>query len=586
MPHDGPHDEEHEHPPGEHGKGKCGPKCSHEEKPVTLSLAAQARAAAEGEPPNLLATIEHGNKHPSGENPPHGEPGHICGGGGHDHRELRLTVLAASYFGEDAAQWVSRHNTEILFGSSVALATADIASNILVGHSTMAQVDGLGEAIGAGGMVLSLIGMNDSSENLMDSAHDLEHSKGVPRFLTASMTAMSHQIPEAAVTGISMVAGNSAQNVASLYVGKITHLGTMLWSSAAVGTMRVVSPEHWKIHAKGMGGLSAAFAGPILLSDQIHPIVTAGVGAVMVLKIAPWYLKELKRIGYECIAHGPNCKGHSHPPGETHNHPPGEHNHPEDAKLSLAQKADELREGIENTPEFHATTTQRMTIPSKISHLLKRANEYRKDPAARKAFLSAASLGLFSIVMHDSANILSEAFALSATSTGYIRGSVLSASEAFITIKAALKKDRDMVWGSIAGCMAASGFLEGATLIANPDMPSLLKAAPQLSAYTLATAGSLAMVHPKTVRGIGRFKNNIADWGERNFGDRVRAVSDWLRNDEKTLAKEIAYPAAIASILYLGYASSLPDFCHSHGFKTHCGADVVEIDPNEVFRLE
>ncbi|MGH1398222.1 MAG: hypothetical protein ACRBCT_03315 [Alphaproteobacteria bacterium] len=459
-----------------------------------------------------------------------------------DKKELRLTVLAASLFGERARTWVAEHNTGFLFSASAALASADIVANAVIGHSTLAQIDGFGEAIGVGGMTLSLMGMNDSTENLMEQAEELEKSKGVPRFITASMSAMSHQIPEAAVTGISLLAGQSAQNVASLAVGKITHAG-MLWGAAAVGTMNAISSEHWKIHAKGMGGLSAAFAAPIFLSDYMPMEATVATGAVMALKIAPWYGKKLGEIGHECIVHGPSCNGHHHDHDHGHHH-----------------KHDHAHHHSEEKPP----------------PLLQRVNEYRKDPAAQKAALSTVTLGLSSVVMHDSVNILSEAFALSTTSTGFLRGITLSASEAMFTIKAALKKDDAMLWGSIAGCMAASGFLEGITLVSNPEMPSLLKAWPQMTAYTLATAGSLAMVHPKSVKAIGQAKNNLADWGERNFGGKVRGVSNWLRNDTKTLAKEIAIPATIALVGYLGYASTLPDLCHSHGVQTHCGVDGID----------
>jgi len=482
----------------------------------------------------------------------------------HDHeekRELRLTVLAASVFGEDARQWVSEHNTGFLFSASAVLTGADILSNVTIGHSTLAQIDGLGEAIGVGGMALSLIGMNDSAENLIAQAAKLDKSKGVPRFLTASLSAMTHQIPEAAITAISTFAGQSAQNIASLYTGKIMHLGPMLWGAASVGAMRALSLEHWKIHAKGMGGLSAAFAVPIVSAGTMPPMVTTtlsvGAGTLMAFKLAPEYMKELRKVGHQCIVHGPSCNGHhSHDDHGHHDHH-HEHSHEHHDETENRTAESELNQE---------------TIPQNQS-LLKRAYEYSRDPAAQKSFLSAATLGMTAYFMHDSVGILSDAFALSATSAGVLRSITLSASEAFLTIKSALKKDGDMFWGSIAGCMAAGGLVEGVALMSNPNIPDLLYTAPHLTAYALATAGSLAMVHPAVIKKVGQIGNGIADWGQRTFGDRVKNVSKWLRNDGKTLSNAIAIPAAAASMGYLVWASTLPEICHSHGLQQHCQID-------------
>lgn len=502
---------------------------------------------------------------------------HVHGAHVHEEKkELRLTVLAASLLGKDAKDWVSEHNSGLLAAASIALVGADIASNTIVGHSTIAQINGLGETVGIGGLALSLIGMNDSSENLIENAHELEHTQGVPRFVTASLGAASHAIPEAGVTTVTTLSGNAGVNVASLFTGKITHMGIMLWGAAAAGTMGALDRENWRIHAKGIGKLSAAFAAAIMVGDYAPPVMMGeyfapaakiGLGGLMAFKLAPDYIKELRKPKIKetvkCIVHGDHCSGHHH--GDDHEEDEQAFPKAPPVKLSLKERAEILRAHIENAP-------YRMTkIPAQTASFVKRANEYRKDPAARKAFLSAVTLAASSVVMHDSVEILSEAFALSQTSAGFIRGTTLSASETFFTLKAALKKDFQMAWGSLTGCMAAGALLEGATLMANPEIPDLLRTTPHMAAYGLTVGGGLMLLSPKAVELMAKVDNVFAD----RLQNRLQGVSNWLRNDGKTLSKTVALPAALASLGYLGYASTLPDMCHSHGLEQHCGADAT-----------
>ena len=151
-------------------------------------------------------------------NPPHGQPGHVCGAEGkaNDHqpkqkRQMRATVYAASgigylarkisgdRIGKNFKDWTSRNNANVVLP--------------VAGLFTLASIINKDPTLAAIGTLTAPVVMNDAVDNFMRAARSLEDKHQIPRQTTAALATFSHAGSEIASAGINTFKGLTDESV-------------------------------------------------------------------------------------------------------------------------------------------------------------------------------------------------------------------------------------------------------------------------------------------------------------------------------------------------------------------------------------
>ena len=531
MPHDHHHDHHHGPRPG--------------------GIVAAMHAAAEGEQTGPIVF----HNHPTPEK-----------------RELRLSVLAASGISENVRDRVAQNNTLITAGLTAAYTGLSY-------HNEDPYL--------ATGLALAApLVMNDIVRNFMDAAGRLENKGIISRQTTAAVGSFMHAGSEIFSAGANAVRGFAgadtgralALNLTSTFTSQVSHLGTMFFGAAAIGRMGFVNRQEWMAHLKGITGLTAGLGVPIVADTVVQAIpngfaqgaanvVNRGAGAIVSYKSAAGYMEKLHEFGDECLA------GCTHDHHHHHHHHDHSHPKPENAdelirkELLLAKFSRAVQALPKTTKDYVRTILQRMNaIPAQTSLRLKQAGKTAKrivtDRSGIEAIASIGTLSAISWPMLYNIDVLSQGFALTTSAKGALHNLAHSTPETLFIYLAALSGDRKMAIGAFGGCMASMGVLGGALLASGADIAESMRGTLMMTSYLVAPAAALAFSHPDVMKVMAKPDEAASQWITRKFGDRMKGVSNWLRNDGTSVARWIAVPATAAAFAATLAMSS--QNCHTH----------------------
>lgn len=284
------------------------------------------------------------------------------------------------------------------------------------------------------GLGVGLYLMHQTSEYALNDINGFGKSAGLSAITLGVLSGLVHSGAEAAVSAQAVWNGNTDLALSNIVGGSIVHTLGILGAAAAIAGIgdKQTGTLGWKFNTMVMTGGAGAFAGQLLTGN-----LWSGLGAAM-LGYGGYYLYKRVREGAECShdhAHGASC-GHAHHDHghDHHDHHDHDHNHDH---------------GHEHHDHGHSHDDH------KSSGLVD----------GTKAALSLGALIGISHYVVNNALELSDATNLNHTFMGVVvvaAGTALS--EAYLTIRAAMKKDTTFALGNVLGCNITNTLLVGGAI--------------------------------------------------------------------------------------------------------------------------
>ncbi|MFP4313138.1 MAG: sodium:calcium antiporter [Alphaproteobacteria bacterium] len=288
----------------------------------------------------------------------------------------------------------------------------------------------------AAGVGLGLYLLHQTSEYALDDINGLGKAAGFSAMTLGILSGLVHSGAEAAVSAQAVLGGNTDLALSNIVGGSIVHTLGILGAAAAIAGIgdKASGTDDWKYSTLVMAGGAGAFGGQLLTGN-----LWSGLGAGM-LGYGLYYLAKRVKQGGECAhdhGHSASC-GHAH---HDHSH---DHHHRQDH-------------------EHHAHDHE---------------HEDAKSPSSLKeASKAALSLGALIGVSHyvvKNALDLSADWNLNHTFMGVVivaAGTALS--EAYLTIRAAMKKQTGFALGNVLGCNITNTLLVGGAIAALAGLDNL-----------------------------------------------------------------------------------------------------------------
>lgn len=355
---------------------------------------------------------EHAHDSESNDNHAHCDHEHSHGhDSGHHHAHApsndnvnKLGKLAF-LFNNKVARAIGKYKKPLVIGSSFALATSS---------ALVAPALALPSAAALG---IGLYLMHQNSDYALNDIGKFGKAAGMSAMTLGVLSGLVHSASEAIVSAQAVAGGNTDLALSNIVGGSIIHTLGILGAAAAIAGIgdKKGGTLGWKFNTFVMAGGAGAFATQ-LASGSLWPGLSAGM-----LGYGAYYLYKRTQGGEECVhdhEHGASC-GHDH--GHAHEH---HHEHQNDTK-SFKDKA------LDGT----------------------------------KAALSLGALIGISHYVVKNALDLSDATNLNHTFMGVVivaAGTALS--EAYLTIRAAMKKDTSFALGNVLGCNITNTLLVGGAI--------------------------------------------------------------------------------------------------------------------------
>ena len=551
-------------------------------------LAARMVAMSKGETPN----------------PPHGQPGHVCSGHhhddehdhnhdhdhehghshgdhhhghshcghdhsdgsscGHDHHDhhsedqsfnhgILKTLFSKANIADDS--FLSRHRSKIVLGASAALAAIETQTT---GSSTLGA---LGMMFGAAAVA------HDASEDLMETTGKLTTSHKISSGVVGMGGGAAHTASEFFLTAFSDASAYNDMVVATTMGSNVSHIPLMAGMAGVIGAVSIDKLYAYKMNTVAMAGVTGAFAYQIATGD-FNPYLSAGIAGAGL-----GYLRWRVKAGQTCAVHGDAC-GHNHGHGDETDYISVEYAR-ETAKkvknIKPGKMLERLNERVKATREKFTNFT--MPTREEVTTKLKNVGKAISHENIVNLGASLGALGVSAHLLGDNVIKLAEQGGLSATAMGATAAALAFAlPELILTGKAALKKDGEMAWGAVTGCTIATvGIVGGTQGLMGFDIPASLDLATtegkvQMAAFAGSAATIIAAVNPWVADKLAKVDNAAADILE----NRIKGVSNWLRNDGTKLSKTAAAPMLAAALSF--YALNTQPNCHWHGNSDapHC----------------
>lgn len=344
----------------------------------------------------------HSHEHESNDNHTHCDHDHDCD---HDHTpsndNAQKPGRLASLFNNKVTQAIGKYKKPLVIAGSFALA----ASSALVAPALALP--------SAAGLGIGLYLMHQSSEYALDDIGKFGKAAGMSAITLGVLSGLVHSASEAIVSAQAVAGGNTDLALSNIVGGSIVHTLGILGAAAAIAGIgdKKGGTLGWKFNTFVMAGGAGAFATQ-LASGSLWPGLSAGM-----LGYGAYYLYKRTQGGEDCVhdhEHGASC-GHDH----------GHDHHTHDDTQSFKDKA------LDGT----------------------------------KAALSLGALIGISHYVVKSALDLSDSTNLNHTFMGVVivaAGTALS--EAYLTIRAAMKKDTSFALGNVLGCNITNTLLVGGAI--------------------------------------------------------------------------------------------------------------------------
>ena len=355
--------------------------------------------------------------------------------------------------------FLEAHRKKILLGTAAACA----ATETLITNS--APVFSLPLLVA--GVALS----HDAGEDVLEKIGELKHSQGLSTGVVGTAIGFGHTLAEGAFSLMASFNQSTDMAVASVMGSQPSHILLMAGGAAVIGTLGAGKSTAWKLHAGAMGLLTGAF-GAQVASGEFYP----AAGAAMIAG-GGYYLYRRFKDGQSCAIHGSACSG---------NHAPSLTLADQNFLASAGYSFPEHNHAHERDHKRHITLKQRLTDP----HLLSLGG-------------SVVTLTTAAHVMAHELIDLSHKFGVSETTIGTTIAAIsLAAPEIILTWKAAHKGEKELAWGTITGCSAATiGIVGGGLALSGASVPEMLDPATKeglihLLGFGGSTAAILVATHP------------------------------------------------------------------------------------------
>ncbi len=321
----------------------------------------------------------------------------------------------AFLFNNKVGHALGKFKKPLIIGGSFALA----ASSALVSPALALP--------SAAALGLGLYLMHQSSEYALNDISKFGKSAGMTAMTLGVLSGLVHSASEAIVSAQAVMGGNTDLALSNIVGGSIVHTLGILGAAAAIAGIgdKRGGTLGWKFNTFVMAGGAGAFATQ-LASGSLWP----GLSAAM-LGYGGYYLYKRTQGGEECVhdhEHGAGC-GHDHSHDHRHDHG-HDHRHDHD----------------------HAHHGEKKSLTDKALD-------------GTKAALSLGALIGISHYVVKNALDLSDATNLNHTFMGVVivaAGTALS--EAYLTIRAAMKKDTSFALGNVLGCNITNTLLVGGAI--------------------------------------------------------------------------------------------------------------------------
>lgn len=332
-----------------------------------------------------------------------------------------------------AANGLAAVKKPLVIASSFALAAS---TSLIYPALALPAVAGLG---------LGLYLMHQTSEYALNDIHGFGKTAGLSAITLGVLSGLVHSGAEAAVSAQAVLNGNTDLALSNIVGGSIVHTLGILGAAAAIAGIgdKQTGTLGWKFNTMVMTGGAGAFAGQLLSGN-----LWSGLGAAM-LGYGGYYLYKRVREGAECShdhAHGASCGHAHHDHGHDHHHHGHDHHHDH---------------GHSHSHDHH-------------DH----GHDHDKQSSGwvdgTKAALSLGALIGISHYVVKNALELSDATNLNHTFMGVVvvaAGTALS--EAYLTIRAAMKKDTTFALGNVLGCNITNTLLVGGAIAAAAGLDNL-----------------------------------------------------------------------------------------------------------------
>lgn len=368
----------------------------------------------------------------------HGEGKHSCGHGhGHGHDDglenaaanpAKKTGVLSFLFNNRAGRALGRYKKPLVIGGSFALA----ASSALVSP-----------VLALPSVALGMYMLHQASEYALDDIHGFGKSAGLSAMTLGILSGLIHSASEASVSAVAVADGNTNLALSNIMGGSIVHTLGILGAAAAVAGIgdKEKGTLGWRFNTMVMTAGAGAFGGQ-MLSGNMWP----GLSAAM-LGYGGYYLYKRVKDGAGCShdhGDGHSC-GHDHSHNHGHStcgHDHHHHHHGSEAHGDAENAADISRWDL------------------------------AKD-GGQAALSLGAIIGVSHFVVQNVLQ-LAEQTNLNHTFMGVVivaAGTALS--EAYLTIRSAMKKNTEFALGNVLGCNITNTLLVGGVIGALAGLDNL-----------------------------------------------------------------------------------------------------------------
>lgn len=365
-----------------------------------------------------------------------------------------------------AANGLASFKKPLVIGSSFALA----ASSALIAPAIALPA--------AAGLGIGLYLLHQTSEYALDDINGFGRSAGLSAMTLGVLSGLVHSGAEAFVSAQAVAGGNTDLALSNIMGGSIVHTLGILGAAAAIAGIgdKKNGTDDWKYSTMVMAGGAGAFGGQMLSGNM-----WSGLGAAM-LGYGLYYLVKRVKSGGECAhdhGHGISC-GHDHG-HDHHGHSHDHHDHDHDAHDHHDHNHHE-HHGHEHEHHEHSASCghDHHGHDHGHSHGHDHGHGHAADensPGWLNAGKAALSLGALIGISHyvvKNALDLSDATNLNHTFMGVVivaAGTALS--EAYLTIRSAMKKQTSFALGNVLGCNITNTLLVGGAIGALAGLDNL-----------------------------------------------------------------------------------------------------------------
>lgn len=397
----------------------------------------EARLAQDDQPHDNDHACDHDHDHADhGHNHDHAGHHHDHDGSScsHDHHtpsndnanaagQSRKTGFLGRLFNTRAGQaWSAIKKPAIIAGSLGLAATSSLIAPALA-------------LPGAAALGLGLYLMHKTSDYALEDIGKFGQSAGLTAMTLGVLSGLVHSASEAFVSAQAVATGNTDLALSNIVGGSIIHTLGILGAAAAIAGIgdKKGGTLGWRFNTLVMAGGAGAFASQ-LTTGQLWP----GVSAAM-LGYGGYYLYQRVKGGEDCAhdhGEGATCS-HGHHHGHSHSHDHDDHGH------------------------SHNHESQKKSLGCKALD------------ASKAALSLGALIGISHYVVKNALDV-SNATNLNHTFMGVVvvaAGTALS--EAYLTIRSAMKKNTQFALGNVLGCNITNTLLVGGAIGALSGLDTL-----------------------------------------------------------------------------------------------------------------